>query len=54
MNYKDEALWLLKTYKLYMLCTLILSNLLQGECKLKWTKIGTCGVHNFIFSKILI
>jgi hypothetical protein len=26
MNHKHEALWLLKNYKLYILCTLILSN----------------------------
>jgi hypothetical protein len=27
MNHKHEALWWLRNYKLYILCTLILSNL---------------------------
>jgi hypothetical protein len=29
MNHKHEALWLTKNYRLYMLCTLILFNLLH-------------------------
>jgi hypothetical protein len=25
-----------------------------SECTLKWTKNGTCGIHNFLFSQFLM
>jgi hypothetical protein len=49
MNHKHEALWPLKNYKLYILCTLILSNpphLIVGS-KLILTQM------NFEFKKVV-
>jgi hypothetical protein len=47
MNHKYEALWPLKNYKLYTLCTLILSNPPRPT-------IGSRFILNFEFQNIVV
>jgi len=57
MNHKHEALWLLKKYMLYILCTLILYNPLHLTIGLSWILIQNelwipkcCHAHFEVFS----
>jgi len=45
MNHKHEALWPVKNYNLYILCTLILSNLHYEKIKVFTIGFWSCSGH---------
>jgi hypothetical protein len=49
-----ELLFMLKVAHWVFLSPILPPPLLLGECTLRWTKNGTCGVHSFTFLEFKI